>query len=168
MENLLIKDWIYRYFQLYRTIENVDSRKAVLREFFYAQTMQVYTTIDNLGLKVSSFRMETEIPCMLDTLIKMDRYKARLKARLKYFNRFLETLSDAERVELVKEYDSLYYQKYPVSILDRTTYNEIIQIEEAIAWMYGYPPETQEEINETTRISHLRRDFEDMLERLGI
>lgn len=168
MQNLFMKYWIYRYFQLQQKIKNIDLRKIVLKEMFYAQTMQTYTTIDNGELRVSSFRVERHIPSMLDTLEKMDRYKGRLKMRLNHFNRFLDSLTDRECAELEEEYINCQYQVNPITTLERAVYDEIIEIEEAAAWMYGYPPETQEDINFSIKDDVIRQNFEDMLERLGI
>lgn len=156
---------IHRYFNLENEILRIQYHIGLLREEFYSQSMSTAVRYTELGIVSKGFSPERNVIQLVDNiLIKQKRIK-QIRKKQRYFNDYLHSLDPKEKHYLINKYVKNIVPKN-VQQADVNLYKEILEIEEAINFMNGHPPDPQVNIsldNET-----LQDDFNNITEMLGV
>lgn len=162
--DLIELEEIQAYFKIDDRIAKIESRIKELRYAFYERTMTTRTESDGLEVYSVGFRMEPHLFPYLDTILAREKTIEVLKKRKRYLIDYLNTLDPLDKEYLIQRYTKENLPK-TVNPSDVNLYEEILEINEAINFMYGYPPDIRNiEVNNDT----LEDDFERMLEALEV
>ena len=169
------KNEIRKYFMLDKKIEKKYKRLDIRCDSFYSQNMFLHTEYpsqedidakNNSNLRVRGFSIEHNISKYIDSrrftlkLIKM------LKDKQRYLNDYLNKLDVCEREYLLKKY-SCKETKGKTIQADIDLYAEILEINEAINFKYGYPPDEEDKFIITDQNNFLE-DFKAIAEMLKV
>lgn len=107
-----------------------------------------FDEVDGVGYK--GFKLDTQVPFYLDRQTQLSTQIKKMQRKQKYFKRYLLSLENNKRVNLLKKYrvhpsqiESIY-----TSAIDEQTLKEIVEIEEAISYEFDceIPIDIQREI----------------------
>mgnify|MGYP001287855174 CR=1 FL=1 len=133
-------DEIKAYFQIDRRIKRLEGSIIELQEKFYAKTMTTRIESDGFNIYTIGERLDYIIVDYLDTIRCKEKAIETLKRRKRYLNDFLNSLPPVDKHYLINRYTS---KKMPEKFekLDYLLYEEIQEINDAINFMNGYPPD---------------------------
>jgi len=128
---------IQSYFNLDNRIER--KRKAIkdVRRAFYNQTLTTHVESDESSLFSVGFRIEKEVVSLVDGMANMEGTLDLLEKKKRYLDDYLFSLNPMEKAYLTSKYtkSNLFGT---VLQADIDIYDEILEINEAINFMYGY------------------------------
>ncbi|RDW15956.1 hypothetical protein [Oceanobacillus chungangensis] len=162
--NEIEQEEIQAYFNIDNRISNIEYRIEQLRKMFYDQTMATRTECDGLDIYSVGFSPDRNVVPYLDVVLSRERTIEVLRKRKRYLNDYLNTLDPLDKTYLINRYTK---KKIPKTInpLDRELYEEILEINEAINFMWDYPPDIRNvELNNET----LEKDFDAIATLLGV
>lgn len=145
------KQEMHKYFVLDEKIKQIYERLDYRRESFYSQNMFLHTEYpsqkdvdakNNSDLKVRGFNIEYNVIEYIDIERATLKVIEMLKDKQRYLNDYLKELNTHERENLLSKYS----YKNPTGNTDQSDidlYTEILEINEAISYKYGYPPDEE-------------------------
>lgn len=157
---------IQGYFKLDKRIKAKEKRIKTLRDSFYDQSMATRVTSDGLEVISMGFSTERNVIPLVDALVHMEKTIQIFCKKRRYLNDYLNLLPLLERRSLVKRYagDDLPIETDPS---DTDLYAEILEIEDAINFQYGYPLEIRADTLEITKGSY-ESNINSIAELLGV
>jgi hypothetical protein len=150
------------YFNIDDRISRIKSRIRSLRERFYDQTMETRVMYTDLGVAAAAFNIEKNVIPYLDTVLVCEKAIEVLLKRKRYLNDYLHSLDLDEKEYLVNKYSGRNIHRNKDQA-DLNLFEEILEINEAINSMYGFPDETLEINN-----ARLEDDFTAIAALLGV
>ncbi|WP_145524123.1 hypothetical protein [Virgibacillus sp. SK37] len=158
------REEIQAYFKIDEKISNIEERIKEITEIFYSQTMSTRTESDGKEIYSRGFNMDRNVVLYLDTILARERTIEILRKRKSYLNNYLNSLDPLDKKYLIDRYKKDYLPK-SVNSLDKELYLEILEINEAINNMYGYPPDLR---NSDVTNDYLESDFDKIADMLGV
>lgn len=159
----LEKMQIQSYFRIDRRIEWTKERIEYLRDAFYDQSMTTRTIADGFELSPFSFNMETDTADYLDSLMAKETTIKILKKRKRYLNDYLNSLDFWKKQYLIKRYK--FSLPETVNSSDKEFYRAILEINDAINYMFGFPVDIQSRAIDN---ENLENDFNDIAKILEV
>lgn len=157
----IAQEEIKAYFTINMRVEGIKTRIRRLKESFYNQSMATQIESDGLQLVSCGFNPERHVIPYVDELSALEEAIREAGLRRRYLNDYLRSLKPTDRVYLVNRYSgAISNDKVIQSDID--LYDEIMEIDDAINFMRGDPPEIRED-NEA-----LESDFDDITNLLGV
>lgn len=155
---------IKKHFSLEKNIAELENKIEELRQDFYNQTLCSHIAIVDQEMTVLGFNIEKNVAFLIDTIHSIERRIERQTTRKNFFDKYMESLHPIEREYLKERYSKDYLPK-DVCQLDEDLYAEILEINDAINYMNGYPVEIESvEVNN----DNLEDEFSQILEALEV
>ena len=141
---LLEQKEIARYFKLNERVMENKVRIKQLREMFYDQSLMSHVAENGMEVVSLGFSLERNVIPFVDTLTAMEMTVKRLSRKKRYLDKYLNGLHTGEKEYLINRYTKMYLPK-TVNPSDEDLYAEILEINDAINYMYGYPQDIRED-----------------------
>lgn len=155
---------IRSYFRIDERIQVIRERISHLRKSFYDQTLSPHIECNGTEVVVVAFHIETNVIDFLDTIETREKTIEILLKRKRYFNDYLDSLAQEERDYLIKKYTGRP-QTAAIQQADRDLFDEILEINDAINFIYGLPAEDRVL---SFDIETLEDDFTEIAALLGV
>ncbi len=156
-------DSIIRYFKLDHKIELDERRMVGLHHSYHNQSYHTRTEMTEEGtLRVKAFNIESEVCNYLEDIHLIEKRMKMKRQKKKYFNDYLRGLTPYAREYLY----SRYIDGSDVSVnesIEHDTMAEILEIEDAVAYMNGREPDKLIRIEDATEL-----EFDELLDVLGV
>lgn len=156
---------IQEYFHLDKTIIEIKHHIELLRKEFYTQTMTSRTLTFDESIVTVGFNVADQVTLLVDNILLQERVIEEMKKRQRYLNDYLNSLDPEEKAYLIRKYTKEYAPTH-VTEADINLYDEILEIEEAINFMKGCPPDNRK--NFELDNDSLEEDFDEISELLGV
>lgn len=134
---------IQNYLYMDAIIGDLELKIQEKRAKFYSQSMNTRTTYDDVNaIVVVSFKPDDQVVSFLDCISSTEQSLEIAKKKKRYIDDYLNRLDPDIRQMVIDRYSSVYL---PTDVLqcDLDIYAEILEINEAINFMYGFPQEIQ-------------------------
>ena len=148
---------IKSYINLEKKIQRYKRRIIELEKSFYEQSMTTRTTGNELSIYSFSFSPDKMVIPYLDAVAALQRTIERLQKRKGYFDAYINTLNSNDQSYLYDRYRN-GIPKEP-NAFDATLFEEILEINEAISYMYGYPQDIRNDMfnNQSNSIDRVNK-----------
>lgn len=151
-------------------INNQKRRIKELRDEFYNQSFTSQLDITDAGQRVFSVRPEAVIE-VVDAIGLIETNIEKNVKRIRYLSKYIESLPKEERTYIYRKYIK-GYNMLEIEHIEAALYDEIMEIEAAMCFMYGYEPETfEDDLVQKVKIIDdraLNYDFDSALILLGV
>lgn len=159
-----IENFIHRYFGLSERIGLLKTAIKYREYEFSNRSFYNWIEFGEMSIKNVGVKVEKEVINHVSSIELTEKRIQRLNKREYYFTNYLNNLSKTDYVILKSKYTTSY-ELLQFTNLDKQTYDEILEIEEAIAFQFDYFLEKESNYLE---LKAFKSDYEKMLEELGV
>ncbi|SFP39756.1 hypothetical protein SAMN05421839_1186 [Halolactibacillus halophilus] len=154
---------IKSYLNISRKIQQAEQRIKWIDKEFYNQSF-VGVTCEFAGdLVYKGFNVEKSIVNHIGDIESFEKKITMLKTKKKYIQSFMESLSDSERMAII----NMVISDKPLTEIETTVYQEILEIDEAVNFMQGIEPDKTTDKLENNNIN-LENDFLEIFNMLEV
>jgi len=123
------------YFTIDNTIRSLEVKKLVIQRALYERTLATTLSYDDDAIHVQAPKIELLVSECIQAVASVDDRIKRLRKRKRYFNKFIDELSAAERLRLLNG-------RMNDELIEKVQ-NELKQIDVAIGLEFGYSVENE-------------------------
>jgi len=154
---------IKSYLNISRKIRQAEQRIKWIDDKFYNQSFVGVTCEFGGDLIYKGFNVEKSIINHIEDIESFEKKITTLKTKKKYIQSFMKSLSDSERTAII---DMVISDK-PLTEIETTVYEEILEIDEAVNFMQGIEPDKTTEKLENNNLN-LEKDFSEIFNMLEV